>query len=167
MKYNLIDDLPNILERFTLKYVEHNDLNSSYLINCGECFIWAWAVHHFLKARGYESELVSCINFGGHAWVEVDGLAYDSCHLNGVTRTEMVQNFTDCDIEYEVLDSMDEWESFRFEDYPPFISVGDETSFFNYWSQNGLYGYRMLDMRFLTRNLRSIAQCGRGWKKIA
>jgi hypothetical protein len=146
MKFSLLDDLPNILERFTKRYLKWRGYPSPYLINCGECFIWAWHVYHYLKKRGIEAELVSCISHGGHAWVEIDGVAYDSEHLNGLYSEDLAFEF-----------AQDDWDYIE-------VRTMDESEFFDHWYHNGGGGHLLMSPSFMEKMTRVISQCGRGWK---
>lgn len=148
MNYSILDDLSNILDRFTKNYLKREGYSHPTTINNGECFIWAWHVYHFLKSRGIENvELVTCESFGGHAWVEINGLAYDSEHTDGIDPDDLI---------YE-LDDGDEDE--------PEVYPMTEVSFFHHWVNYGCCGYRMVDIDFMKTLLMSIVQCGRGYKK--
>jgi len=149
MSYSILDDLPNILERFTLRYIEWRGLWSRHDINCGDCFIWAWHVYKFLHKRGIEAKLVSCISHGGHAWIEIGDTAYDSDNPEGVYNEDMIYGFVGGSDEDE-----DEIEVFTM----------DEEEFLDHWSYHGRSGYLLMDDEFMDRIYRSICQCGRGWK---
>jgi hypothetical protein len=155
MNYSLIDDLPNILSRFTKNYMNRRGHIHASDINNGECFVWAWTVHHFLKSRGIDSSLGSCINYGGHAWVEIDNKAYDSVHPFGI----------------DVDDFLFEWTNRNGEDYygyeEPDIQYMDESDFFDHWVNCGWSGWMLLREDLMMTFSRSISQCGRGWTKAA
>jgi hypothetical protein len=107
------------------------------------------------------------MNYGGHAWVEINGVAYDSTHLDGATHDEMVTDF----LGFEETDE-ESWEEDFFWGGPddriaPEIVSQEEGEFFEHWSVNGGGGYLLIDPEFMERMARVIAQCGRGYKKVS
>jgi hypothetical protein len=150
MNYSLLDDLPNILERFTNRYMERMGHSNPADINYGECFIWAWLVHQYLKVRGIPSELVSCVSHGGHAWVEIGGVGYDSEHLEGCPSEYLICDFVESDDDDDVE-----------------VEIMDEKEFFDHWVMNGAAGWLLVNEDFMMTNRRSISQCGRNYKKTA
>lgn len=142
-------DIPAILTKFTASYMNFFGHSHADQINCGECFVWAWGVYNFLKDRGIPSDLVSCISHGGHAWVEIDGVAYDSEHLNGTTTKSLLKEFVDgC------------WGK-------PEFYYQDEEEFYYHWRNNGRRCDMLGDKEVLAKMKRSLGQISRRNQKVA
>lgn len=93
------DKITKILTRFTERYMHFYGHKNPKTINLGECFVWAWSVYSFMQRQGLYCELVTCRSHGGHAWVIVNGLAYDSERLEGCDSDDSALDFINEDEE--------------------------------------------------------------------
>ena len=133
--------ITTILERFTNHYVESNSLSGEDAINRGHCFIWAWTVYKMLKRRGHKPVLVFCQrSFGGtHAWVELNGTAFDSEHIQGVTRKALAKSFCGFQTHRELREM-------------------SEREFRSHWLSTGRYNWLFGNHSFMTSLGKKMAQ---------
>lgn len=142
-------DFPTILKKFTNRYMAIHGHEDPYEINCGECFVWAWGVYNFLKKQGIPVDLVTCVSHGGHAWIQIDGEAYDSEHLNGVDTWELITDFIG--------------ESFMDPEY----FIQEEQDFYDHWRESGRRGDMLVNKYVQSKMNRSLSQLARFNQKVA
>lgn len=151
MKYTNVQllNIPVILEKFTRSYMRFHNHSVPRSINNGECFVWAWGVYIFLKRYGISSNLVSCVSHGGHAWIEINGIAYDSEHVYGTDSVLLACEFAN------------ETDS----NYIDYYSM-DEEEFFEHWMDNGWRRDMLSNDGVFKRLNRSLSQLVRNNKIV-
>jgi hypothetical protein len=70
----------------------HNDTLRISDINGGDCYNWAWIVHHLIP----DAVLCTVRYYGGHAFVKIKNKYYDAEHTSGVIDWRKLNSFKDC-----------------------------------------------------------------------
>lgn len=142
MKYNI----HGAIVEFAIKYANACKI-SVKKINLGHCFIFAYTIYKILKKKGFNVKLHTCIGFGGHACIEIEGIFYDSEHAAG---TNCVQELMR--------------ETLNCERIPrKYIEEMDEEEFLHYWTEIGLFNYLLDNPRFMRGNA---IRCGQVFAKF-